>query len=42
MGLGNSAIQREKGSQHRQAYLHFEWIRDQVIAEVAQAYAKSR
>jgi len=41
MGLGNSAIQREKGSQHRQAHLQFEWIRDQVIAEVAQAYSKS-
>lgn len=42
LGLGNRAIQHEKASQHRQANLQFEWIRDQVIAEVTQAYSRAR
>ncbi len=42
LGLGNRALQNEKQSQHRQAHLQFEWIRDQIIAEVTQAYARTR
>lgn len=42
LGLGNRALQREKGSQNRQACLQFEWIRDQVIADVAKAYSRAR
>lgn len=42
MGLGNRALQRERSSQQRQACLQFQWIRDQVIAEVAQAYSRAR
>ncbi len=41
-GLGNRARQNERSSQHRQAHLQYEWIRDQVIAEVTQAYSRSR
>lgn len=42
MGLGNGALQRERASQNRQARMQFEWIRDQVIAEVAQAHLRVR
>lgn len=42
LGLGNRALQRERGSQRRQAELQYTWIRDQVIAEVAQAYSRAR
>ncbi len=42
LGLGNRAIQHEKASQHRQAHLQVEWIRDQIIAEVTQAYSRAR
>lgn len=41
-GLGNRARQDERSSQHRQAHLQYEWIRDQVIAEVTQADAQAR
>jgi len=41
-GLGNRALQHQRASQHRQAHLQFEWIRDQVIAEVTQAYSRAR
>ncbi len=40
MGMGNRALQRERASQNRQARMQFEWIRDQVIAEIAQAYSR--
>lgn len=42
LGLGNRALQRERSSQRRQAQLQYTWIRDQVIAEVAQAYSRAR
>ncbi len=42
LGFGNRAIQQERASQHRQAHLQYEWIRDQVIAEVTQAYSRAR
>ncbi|MDA0659308.1 MAG: TolC family protein [Planctomycetota bacterium] len=41
-GLGNRARQNERSSQHRQAHLQYEWIRDQVIAEVTQAWSRAR
>jgi len=41
-GFGNRALQQERASQHRQAHLQYEWIRDQVIAEVTQAYSRAR
>lgn len=41
-GFGNRALQQERASQNRQAQLQYEWIRDQVIAEVTQAYARAR
>ncbi|MDA1054255.1 MAG: TolC family protein [Planctomycetota bacterium] len=41
-GLGNRARQNERFSQHQQAHLQYEWIRDQVIAEVTQAYSRAR
>jgi len=37
MGAGNRALVRQRESQNRQAHLEFEWLRDQVIAEVVQA-----
>lgn len=42
LGLGNRALRSERESQHRQAHLQFEWIRDQIIADVSQAYARAR
>lgn len=41
-GLGNQAQQRERASQNRQACLQYEWMRDQVIAEVTPAYSRAR
>jgi outer membrane protein TolC len=37
-GLGNRALQRERASQHRQAMLTAEQIRDIILAEVARAH----
>jgi len=42
LGLGNQALRHERESQHRQAHLQFESIRDQIIADVSQAYARAR
>ncbi len=42
LGLGNRALRNERESQHRQAHFQFEWIRDQIIADVSQAYARAR
>ena len=40
-GMGNRALRQERESQHRQAHLQYEWLRDQIIAEVSQAYYRS-
>jgi outer membrane protein TolC len=40
-GLGNRALRQERESQHRQAHLQYEWVRDQIAAEVSQAYYRS-
>ncbi|MGD9854193.1 MAG: TolC family protein [Planctomycetaceae bacterium] len=42
LGLGNRALRQERESQHRQAHLQYEWIRDQVAAEVSQALDRSQ
>lgn len=41
LGMGNRALQRERDSQHRQAHLQYDWLRDQVIAQVSQAHYRS-
>jgi outer membrane protein TolC len=38
LGFGNEALQRDRGSQHRQAILTAEQVRDTILAEVARAY----
>lgn len=38
LGLGNRAMRRERSSQHRQAHLAFEEIRDLVVAQITRAY----
>ncbi len=41
LGMGNRALQRERDSLHRQAHLQYDWLRDQVIAQVSQAHYRS-
>jgi outer membrane protein TolC len=38
LGLGNRSLHRERSSQHRQAYLAYTQIQDQIIADVTRAY----
>jgi outer membrane protein TolC len=42
LGFGNRALRRERASQHRQANLSAEQVRDNIAAEIARAYHQVR
>jgi outer membrane protein TolC len=42
LGVGNQALERERASQHMQAHLALEQIRDRIAAQIAAAYYQVR